>query len=134
VVEGVADFLAAIEHAPTEQRPLLQRLADWAQQLEQEGLVRLETYHGKRGITTLLPRLKSEGAGLVTIWKDSRSGYLQFWRSLFSRRAPVALSRVDELVGPSGVGQGTTTREVNDELLDALSAAYREAAAGGIPT
>jgi hypothetical protein len=134
VVEGVADFLAVIDQAPAEQRPLLRKLAEWAQRLDQEGLVKLETYHGKRGITTLLPRLKSEGAGLVTIYKDSRSGYLQFWRSLFSRRAPHGLARVEELLGPGVVGQGTTSRDIDDELLDALSSAYREAAAGGIPT
>jgi hypothetical protein len=30
------------------------------------------------------------------------------------------------------IGQGTTTREISDELLEALTDAYREAASGKI--
>jgi hypothetical protein len=72
---GADDFLAVIPSAPPDQQVFLQRLADWAVALGTRRLARLSTYHGKTGgITTLLPRL-SDGAGLVTIYKDTRSSY-----------------------------------------------------------
>ncbi len=86
--------------------------------LESEGLVRLQTYHGKSGILTLLPRLRADNASLVTVWHDGSGGYLQFCRSVFERRAPAALPRVEEI---THVGQGTTARDIGDELLDALT-------------
>jgi hypothetical protein len=48
-------------------------LADWADILEQDGLVKLASYRGKTGITTLLPRLASDNAGLVSISSDIKS-------------------------------------------------------------
>lgn len=35
-------------------------------------------------------------------------------------------------MAPAKVGQGTTTRQISDELLNALHDAYREAASGAI--
>jgi hypothetical protein len=79
---------------------------------------------------TLLPRLRTENVGLVTIWNEG-GAYLQFWRSVFERRAPKTLSRVERIT-PVQIGQGNTAREVSDALLEALTDAYREAAAGKI--
>jgi hypothetical protein len=133
LVAGADDFLAAIASAPPDQQVVLQRLADWALALGRRGLAQLSTYHGKTGITTLLPRL-SDGAGLVTIYKDTRSSYLQFWRSVFERRAPRSLAAVEAAVGEAGVRQGSTVREASDDLLAALTAAYEEAARGQLST
>jgi (p)ppGpp synthase/HD superfamily hydrolase len=47
---------------------------------------------------------------------------------VFERAAPKALERVNRLIHSREVGQGNTTREINDQLLDELAAAYREAA------
>jgi hypothetical protein len=130
LVDGSDDFAEAIEQSPQEHRPGLRRLCEWAVSLEREGLVHLSTYHGVAHRWTLLPRLRTENAGLVTIWNDG-GAYLQFWRSVFERRAPETLSRV-ERIAPVQIGQGNTTREVSDGLLEALTDAYREAAAGKI--
>jgi hypothetical protein len=130
---GAEDFLAIIPTAPPDQQVFLKRLADWAVALGSRGLAQLGTYHGKAGITTLLPRL-SDGAGLVTIYKDTRSAYLQFWRSVFERRAPQALTAVEAAVGEPGIRQGNVVRAVSEELLTALTAAYEEASAGQLST
>jgi hypothetical protein len=95
-----------------------------------EGLVKLSTCHGELERTTLLPRLPADNAGLVTIYNNYGSAYLQFWRSVFASRAPESLPRVEEIIHPTSVGQGNTTREVSEELLEVLTAAYREAATG----
>src|SRR3989440_6046162 len=68
LVEGAGDFIASINTAPEASRPLLQRLSNWAMDLERERLVRLKTYHGKSGVLTLLPRLVADDAGLVSIY------------------------------------------------------------------
>jgi hypothetical protein len=107
-------------------------LYEWAVSLDCEGLVRLVTYHAKGGdMMTLLPRLRADNAGLVTIYNDRGTPSLQFWRSVFERRAPENLPRVEQLTTVE-VGQGKTTYEVSEELLKALTDAYRGAASGKI--
>ena len=131
-VEGAEDFASNIDSAKDEQRPMLRRLCEWAVSLDREGLVRLCTYHAKGGdMTTLLPRLRADNAGLVTIYNDRGTASLQFWRSVFNRRAPQSLPYVEQVAGVQ-VGQGNTIYEIGDELLEALTDAYREAASGKI--
>ncbi|HEY4389009.1 MAG TPA: hypothetical protein VGN34_31550, partial [Ktedonobacteraceae bacterium] len=85
-------------------------------------------YHGKRGVVTLLPRLQIDDAGLVSIYNNHGSAYIQFWRSVFVRRAPRALASIEAL--NIAVKQGNTSYEVSDGLLEALTKAYREAVNG----
>jgi hypothetical protein len=123
---GSAEFRAVIADLPPARRDVLARLADWADTLEEAGLVKLATYRGK-SMTTLLPRLAADDGGLVTIYCDKGSAYLQFFRSVFERCAPGALPAVEAALGV-GVRQGNTTREFPDALLNALTQAYQEAA------
>jgi hypothetical protein len=125
---GSAEFRAVVADLPPAQQGPLIRLADWADTLQQAGLVKLATFRGKGGqITTLLPRLAADNAGLVTIYCDSGSAYLQFFRSVFERRAPRSQPEVEASLGAE-VRRGNTTREIPDTLLAALTDAYREAA------
>ncbi len=75
---------------------------------------------------TLLPRIMTEKAGLVTIWNDNSKPYLSVWRSVFERRAPESIEAVERTLGTS-IGQGNTVASITPELLIALTAAYREA-------
>ncbi|MDP9364532.1 MAG: hypothetical protein M3Q10_09975 [Chloroflexota bacterium] len=129
--EGAQGFLDSIDRVPEDQRPGLRRLATWATKLEHEGLARLATVHGTGNSWTLLPRLPIDGVGLVTIW-NSRGASLQFWHSVFVRRAPASLPIVETIIAPHKIGQGTTTVDISDALLEALTGAYREAAGGSI--
>jgi alkylated DNA nucleotide flippase Atl1 len=122
---GADDFVKAIDDASGEHQPALRALAEWAQGLEGDRLAKLWTYNG-RGRKTLLPYIPGEEAGLVTLWNDGEA-YIQFWRSVFVRRAPSAIEHVEALIAPVTIGQGNTTREVTDELLAALRGAYEEA-------
>jgi hypothetical protein len=129
--EGVDAFELLIETAPLDARPQLRRLAGWAQRLQEEGLARVVTSL-KPGWDRLLPLLPAEGVGLVTIWCDKSGGHVQFWRSVFERLAPNSLPLVEAAAAPALVTGGGNTRIVSDDLLDALTAAYREAAAAGL--
>jgi hypothetical protein len=130
LAEGGGDFHEAIASAPSTSRANLQRLYDWASALEHDGLARLFTYHGKTGLT-LLPRLLGDEAGLVSLY-NYKGGSLQFWLSVFQRRAPQSLPRIERIIAPITVGQGTSTTTFSDDLLDALTDAYREASAGRV--
>jgi hypothetical protein len=124
--DGSRDFRSAIDKAAPEFRDDLARLTDWAESLEAEGLARLATRSGTSGITSLKPLLHSGGVALVTITCDVKSGYMQFFRSVFERRAPEAIPAVEAALG-TRITQGNSTRAFTAELLTALTNAYRQA-------
>jgi hypothetical protein len=124
---GSAEFRAVIADLQPARRQILEHLADWADTLEAEGLVKLATYRGKAGVTTLLPRLAGDDAGLVSICCDNGSASVQFRRSVFDRRAPLSIPAVEE-ASSIQIRQGNTTHKIPESLRDALTQAYREAA------
>lgn len=124
---GSAEFRIAVAEAPPRRRDTLLHLADWADALELQNLVKLSTYRGKAGITTLLPRLAADNSGLVSIVCDAKSVYMQFWRTVFERRAPDAIAAVEAILGTE-LKQGNSTHAFPESLLAALTGAYREAA------
>jgi hypothetical protein len=129
--DGSRDFRSAIDQAPPEFRDDLARLTDWAESLEAEGLARLATRSGISRISSLKPLLHSEGVALVTITCDVKSAYMQFFRSVFERRAAEAISAVEAALGTK-ITQGNSTRTFTEELLTALTDAYRQAHANPV--
>lgn len=121
------EFEAGIADAPAAEQEKLRRLYSWATDLEAQNLVRLLAYRGTTGRTTLLPYIPGDEAGLVTVWNDGVFS-LSLWRSVFERRAPNSIDRIESLIAPMKIGKGNTLKNVSDELLDALGAAYAEAA------
>ena len=52
---------------------------------------------------------------------------------MFERRAPESLARIEKLLDPSDrIGQGNWLKNVSDELLAAMTEAYREAVKRGV--
>jgi len=125
--DGSAEFRSGIAGLPAAQRDPLRRLADWADSLEQAGLVKLATSRGKNGRITLLPLLAADNAGLVTIYSENGTAYLQFFRSVFERRAPRSLPAVEAALGTK-IKRGNWTPDIPDILLHAVTDAYNEAA------
>jgi hypothetical protein len=126
------DFALTIEGVKGEHRPTLDRLCEWAALLGRERLATFGTYHGTSGRLSLLPRLPADGVGLVTVFYDNSGAYLSLWRSVFERRAPKSLERLEKLIAPTPVGKGNSVRSISDDVLDELTSSYREAAAGGV--
>lgn len=123
-------FEATISAARDGSQARLHRLVEWARDLERQGFVSLSTYEGKGAKRhTLLPRLKIDDVGLVTIWNDGGAS-LQFWRSVFEKKAPHLIGRIEELADIR-IGQGNTIRDFDDDLLAALTEAYRDASQAG---
>ena len=129
LADGADDFAASIDAAKPEHQEVLRRLYTWAKSLEANKLAKLSTYHGK-GRLTLLPRLIMENVGLVTLWNDNGPS-ISFWRSVFERRAPHSIPKIEEIIGKA-IGTGNTTKVVSGQLLSALTAAYHEAASGRV--
>jgi hypothetical protein len=128
LASGASDFADGIDAAPEDQQRDLRKLYDWAIALENDGLARLSTYHGKNRLT-LLPYLIGEQAGLVTLWNDN-GAYISVWRSVFERRAPKSIAEVEAAIGTQ-IGTGNSVHELTDEVLKVLTSAYREAANTG---
>lgn len=124
--EGSVGFRESIRSAPPEHQATLTKLADWADALQENG-VRLQSYWGRRGEVTLLPKIRQDDAGLITIWNWSGAPIVSFWRSVFERRAPTTMADVEAIIAPLQLGQGNTTTDISDQLLAALRSAYLEA-------
>src|SRR2546422_7265951 len=105
-----SDFRAAISTAPPDQQAFLTRLADWAVDMERKSLASGFTYHGKQNRTTLLAYVPGDFT-LVTIFRDTKTSYLALYRSVFERRAPRALARLEQLLGAGAIKQGSTVRD-----------------------
>ncbi len=127
-VGGWQDFANSISDAPAESQPDLQKLLEWAKELASKGFVKLSTSHGS-GRLTLVPTLKGYDAGLITIWNDHGKPYISLWRTVFERLAPTSLPKLEQVVAPQVVGQGTTVSNFSTEVLDILEESHKEATA-----
>ena len=75
-----------------------------------------------------MPRILPDNAGLITIWNDNLRPYISVWRSVFDRLAPGSVESVEQAIAPTNFGQGNTVQNITPEVLEALKAAYEEAA------
>ena len=124
---GSEKFEASIGNASKEHQDELRRLLNWARGLEDRGWARLATSEGKGARRFVLnPILRAEDVVLVSIWNESGVS-LSFYRSVFARKAPDFIERVEALVG-FPLGQGTSTWDITDDLLEVLTEAYEHAA------
>jgi hypothetical protein len=128
---GTEGFRWAIAQLPAGKQAAATRLADWAVSLEKERVVRLEWVRRRKpGVLQKLrlPLDNSQDENCLAIFTcGTESVYLQLWRSLFEKRAPGSIEKVQAILGTL-IGQGTKYRDIPEELLDALADAYREAA------
>lgn len=125
--EGTDAFVDSLNGINDDEKEVFDRLLIWAELVGELPGVNLSTYAGvNQNRFTLLPRFVSEKAGLVTIWNDNRKPFVQFWRSVFERLAPDSIQSVEQAAGVE-IGQGNTVSGASPALLDALTAAYREA-------
>ena len=127
---GASVFADAVAGASSDVRDILRPLLSWAQNLEDRGLATLTSRSSPHW--TVLRVYVPNDMSLVTLNCGSGNASMQLWASVFARRAPAALDAL-RAMGVS-VGQGTALREVSDEALGVLDAAYHEAASGRLPT
>jgi hypothetical protein len=127
-VQGYEAFAERVSTAPEVHRPTLDLFVAWAQRLSDAHLAEIHTYFGKNDETVLLPYVPAEGVGLVSLYMraDGRPA-LQWWRSVFERRAPASMDAV-AAAGGAEIGKGNMATRIDRRLLDAVFDAYEEAA------
>ena len=108
---------------------MFEELIAWAERLASLPNVSLSTYSGTERYT-LLPRIMPDNAGLVTIWNDKQQPYSSVYRSVFERLAPNSIESVEHVIAPTKIGQGNTIRNITSQVLDAVTAAYKETGGG----
>ena len=128
--DGPDAFVESTAQATGKDREAFDQLIDWAKRLAQLPKVRLYSRVGPGGRVRMLPHVAPENSGLITIWNDFGKPYISVWRSVFERLAPESLSRVEQAVTPSPLGQGTAVKDISEEVVAAITAAYREAVEG----
>lgn len=122
--QGLADFTANLEAASPEQRPELERLLQWARELEAQGLARPLSVQGV-GRTMLRVYLPDESVGMVTLYNE-RGAYLCPHRSVLQRRAPKTLEELDQHA-TVGNNNSLMPAALTPEVLDLFTRAYAEA-------
>ena len=129
---GAEAFLSVIEEVPEHDKPMLNRLYEWAVSLEQEGLSIFQTRLGNhnRSLRCYLPNVERPPA---IIYRAGDKNRFDLVRDRIHQRAPEADARIEEILGPDEYRLGKTShvRDLTDGLLDALTDAYREA--NGLP-
>lgn len=132
--DGSDAFRASIKDATGEARATFDDLIAWAEEQGDLPNVSLSSYAnpGTRRFT-LVPRIMPDTTGLVTIWNDKLQPSVAAWRSVFERRAPQSLGLVEQLIAPKRLAQGIVISPIPPGLLNALSAAYREATGAAPP-
>ena len=96
---------------------MLDTFVQWAERLSRAGLADVNTYFGKRGEVVLLPYLLPDRVGLVSlyIWPDGKPA-VQWWRSVFERRAPGSIAAVAD-AGGADIGRNGARREMNTRTV-----------------
>ena len=125
--DGPDAFIASFAEIEGDDRQVFDQLVNWAKEISKLQGVNLYTATGvNKSRFTLLPRLATDNAGLVTIWNDNSRPYISFWRGVFERRAPNSIKAV-ETTADIIIGHGNVVNEVTPDLLGALKSAYLEA-------
>ena len=131
---GGDPFKESIIQVPEKLQGESKRLYDWAVRSEQDGLAELSTYvNGKEDYFRLDVRVQGKGQPLVSPSNvTNKKVELAFWLDNFESFAPIARSKVHELVKFTNAVGGMNYRTLSkipdlDSLLTALTDAYREA-------
>lgn len=128
--DGPDAFAESVQRVREQDRPLFQKLIQWANNVAQlPGVVLFSSISPTGNVFSLHPRLKADNAGLVSIANNDGKLYFRLERRRFESLAPDSIERIESLIAPKEIGQGNELTEISPEVLAALTEAYREAVA-----
>ena len=130
--DGSDVFVESVANVTGEAREVFDQLIGWAEQLAQLPKVHLYTEVSPQGnFVWLRPRIEPENAYLIAVRNASGDPpQLLVVRSAFERLAPNSVPRVEQAISPVKLGKGTVVRDISEEVMAAITAAYREAVEG----
>ena len=120
-ISPIVEFKEMITATGAKNRPLLQRLLGWAEELKVMKCVRLTINRGL--ISTVKLSLLDEDASLCAIYAghDAR---MTLHAGVLRRRARPYVPLIERLIAPKALSQTTSVTAVSDELLGVLGSAY----------
>ena len=128
-IEGGKVFAEKIKTAPSPLQPILEKIYDWAIGLEQDDLAVLYTHRHNDRFTLAVALNTGHSPSLVAV--NTQRSSMRFRPGYWKRYCPDSVLRADALVGQRlsrlNSSFGIRLEEVDDELLDILREAYREA-------
>jgi hypothetical protein len=125
--DSAKPFAASIDRTPASAQAEVRRLLSWAQALESSGLAVLKSYSHER-MWTLLPCIPPYDAVLTEISWYSLGVQMRAWRPDLLRHAPGSLPRLEQCVPHLSHSFSAWAPTDREDVLDALTAGYREAA------
>lgn len=126
--DGPDTFEESVADLTGEARETFDQLIRWVKQLAQLPRVRLYTDVSAQGVfTTMAPRIEPENATLILVRNASGVPLILVRRSAFERLAPTTMTRVEQAISPVILGHGTVVKDISEEVIAAITAAYREA-------
>lgn len=130
-VPGADHFRQSItQAADAGEAALLRRLADWVDDLDADGLCRVESGE-RQSATTLYPRLLNDHVTIAYVWNHKGNAKLYINGKTIAKHAWGAHSHVEAAAGRPLPGNGMAPTDITDGLLNALTEAYIEAAGRG---
>ena len=128
-IEGGEVFAEKIGMAPESIQPSLKKLYDWATSLESNSLANLWTHRHNELFSLSIALNTGHSPSLIAV--HTHKSAVRFRPSYWKKYCPDSVYRVDNLVGQriSRLNSSFNVRleDVDDELLSALTEAYREA-------
>ena len=129
--EGPDTFIESVANVTGESRKVFDHLIDWTKKLAQLPKVHLYTDVSAQGVfITMVPRIEPENAHLISVRNASGDPLVLVRRSAFERLAPNSVARVEQAIFPIELGQGSVVKDISEEAIVAITAAYREAVDG----
>lgn len=121
--EGTGAFRRWIADADGEVRGRLDKIVEWAEEIAKLPNVRLIS-GGEGKDTTLRPIIRQAGVGFVQIGTEPA---LWCYGGVLKRLAPNSIRAVEQAISPVNLKRPGGGIPFTDDVLDALTAAYREA-------
>lgn len=116
---------SAAQAADDEQARRIQRIADWADGLERQGLCRVRSKRQQN--LALHIELLDERPSMAIGFNWDGYAQITLFRSVIERKAPDALANIEHVTGWEAKWK-FDAKNLTDDLFKAIEAAYREAA------
>ena len=131
-IPGPDAFLNAIKDVDHVEAERLEKIAEWAIDLESKGLCTLCSKKQKNPSIHVRTRHQGENLAIGFAWKRKphlpRKVHITLWRPAFTDLAHDTLPRVEKLTGWERTKRHKDVKDISDDLLRLLTEAYEEAA------
>ncbi len=126
--EGADDFKRYLEGVSDAEREGYEPLIAWAEEIASLPNVHILSRTYKTGNASLIPKIRADDTRLVLIWKAGKRPSMELRWEALERLAPNSIEAIEAAIVTERLeSYSTTIHEFTSEVLEALTAAYKEA-------